>query len=84
MQRIVLAALAVISLASLAGCRSQEHRLADLQAEYDLRIRQEWADCYGLALDRGNTARVQKCNAEDAKLAALEQQIEALTRELTR
>ena len=76
-------AASVLALA-LCGCESNQQKLVSLQQEYDQRMRQDWADCYGLALDMKNTARVQKCNAEEAKITALGSRITALSKEMTK
>lgn len=85
MYRMTSAALlTLISLACLIGCESPKNRLADLQSQYDMRMRQDWADCYALDLDKGNAPRVQKCKDEEAKITTLQNQITQLTQQLTK
>ena len=82
-RHFIAAAALTLTALTIAGCKSQQQKqqesLAALQAKYNTMLNQYSSDCTGLGLDRNNAPRVAKCNAEEAQMKSVEDQIKALS-----
>ena len=83
MRRRLIAAVLTLTALTIAGCKSQQQKqqdsLAALQAKYNTMLNQYSSDCTGLGLDRNDAPRIAKCNAEEAQMKPVEDQIKALS-----
>ena len=71
-----LFALAVIFGCAIAGCKSHEAKVSDLQNEYETLAKQYQQDCSGELLDVPPKIS-QKCKDEDAKMKAAWDRLQA-------
>ena len=71
-----LFALAAIFGSAIAGCKSHEAKVSDLQNEYDTLAKQYQQDCSGELLDVPPKIS-QKCKDEDAKMKAAWDRLQA-------
>ena len=73
---IRLLALAAIFGCAIAGCKSHEAKVSDLQNEYETLAKQYQQDCSGELLDVPPKIS-QKCKDEDAKMKAAWDRLQA-------
>jgi len=71
-----LLALAAIFGCAIAGCKSHEAKVSDLQNEYETLAKQYQQDCSGELLDVPPKIS-QKCKDEDAKMKAAWDRLQA-------
>ncbi len=69
MKKPIFIIAALLGGLAFSGCQSKQEKLSKLQAEYNARLATYTSDCYGLALDQQNKARVAKCKAESRLLS---------------
>jgi len=84
MKKPIFIIAALLGGLAFSGCQSKQEKLSKLQAEYNARLATYTSDCYGLALDQQNKARVAKCKAEEEKIEPLQKQIVELQHEIAK